>query len=453
VNLAESRGLRIFTLCVLYVAQGIPWGFMATTLPGYLVDQKLDFGFVATTLSFTTLPYSFKWIWGPIIDLVSFERFGRRRPWIIFAQAMMALTIFMMVSLDVATEVKLLAWMVFIHTVFNALQDVAVDALAVEILPEDERGRANGLMYGSKYLGGALGGVGMAKLIAWYNLDTALTVQSLVLVAIMLVPLLVRERPRPTANEPPRAHVIANSAKEIGRGLQQAFSLRSPLVAAALLLIIQISSGMLQATGYKLFIEELHWKFDELAELSGGWGLFVGGMVAASAGVLTDKLGRRRVAAIAACALAAGWVLFASSRGWGWWDSHTYVYVSGMIETSFQAMLSVALITLSMDLSWPKIAGSQFTAYMALLNFSTTIGFLITPRVLGWLGFRGIYLLAAALEVTAAALLLFIDPGETRRKLPFPEGTRPPPYGLFALLALLVFLIVMTGYITMQKLG
>lgn len=453
MNLAESRRLRIFTLCVLYVAQGIPWGFMATTLPGYLVARKLDFAFVTTTLSFTTLPYSFKWVWGPIIDLVGFERFGRRRPWIIFAQAMMALTVFMMVTLDVATEIKLLAWMVFIHTVFNALQDVAVDALAVDILPDDERGKANGLMYGSKYLGGALGGVGMAKLIAWYGLDTALIAQTAVLVAIMLVPLLVRERPRPAANEPPRAHLISNSAKEIGRGLVQAFSLRSPLVAALLLLTIQIASGMLAATGYKLFIEELHWKYDDYAELSGGWALLVGGAVAGTAGALLDRVGRRRVAAVAACSLAAGWILFAASRGWGWWDSHTYVYASSMIQTAFQATLSVALITLSMDLSWPKIAASQFTAYMALLNFSTTLGYLFAAQANTWWTYSGVYLVAAAMQLTGASLLVFIDPTETRRKLPLPDGTRPPRYGLFALLALLVFLIVMTGYITMQKLG
>ena len=38
-------------------------------------------------------------------------------------------------------------------------------------------------------------------------------------------------------------------------------------------------------------------------------------------------------------------------------------------------MLSVALIALCMDLSWPRVGGSQFTAYMALSNFSTTLGY------------------------------------------------------------------------------
>src|SRR5262245_44314239 len=163
MSLAERRWLRLFTLCVLYVAPGIPWGFMSTTLPAYLTSKGLDFTFVTTTLSFTVLPYSFKWIWGPIIDTVTIPRLGRRRPWILFAQLMMALTVLAIVTFDVSSQINLLAWMIFIHTVFNALQDVSVDALAVDILPEHERGHANGLMYGSKYAGGAIGGIVMAS--------------------------------------------------------------------------------------------------------------------------------------------------------------------------------------------------------------------------------------------------------------------------------------------------
>ena len=107
--------------------------------------------------------------------------------------------------------------MILIHTVFNALQDVAVDALAVDLLADNERGRANGLMYASKYFGGMIGGVGMAKLIAYTNLDTALVVQTAILVAIMLVPLLVqgarhaRPPPRATRGSRSRARSVRRS--------------------------------------------------------------------------------------------------------------------------------------------------------------------------------------------------------------------------------------------------
>jgi len=445
VSLADRRSLRIFTLCVLYVAQGIPWGFMATTLPGYLVAHNLDFAIVTTTLSFTTLPYSFKWIWGPIIDRFSIPRFGRRRPWIIFAQAMMGATLAAMLALDVATEIKLLAWMVFIHTVFNALQDVAVDALAVEILPDDERGRANGLMYAAKYAGGALGGVGMAKLIYWYGLDTALLAQVIALFAIMLVPLLVRERAS-TAPAPPRP-----TFRQIARGMQEVFSLRSPLVGALLVLSATFAAGLVAATGYKLFIEHLKWSFSDYSEISGGWGLLVGCLCAANAGWLADKLGRRRVAAGASILLASIWIIFALTESL--WINHTFVYVTALVGEAFLAALSVSLIALAMDLSVPTLGGSQFTLYMALSNFSTTLGYQFAGIANRWWDYKTIYVVAAVIQLAITMLLVPIDPGEARRKVPLPPATRVPRAGLAALVVLLAVLIGMTVYITVQKLG
>ena len=47
MNLAERRWLRLFTLGLLFFAQGIPWGFMAITLLGYLAEH----GATADTLA------------------------------------------------------------------------------------------------------------------------------------------------------------------------------------------------------------------------------------------------------------------------------------------------------------------------------------------------------------------------------------------------------------------
>jgi MFS transporter, PAT family, beta-lactamase induction signal transducer AmpG len=441
VNLAERRGLRLFTLCALYVAQGIPWGFMATTLPAYLTERGLDYGVVTAALSFTYLPYSFKWVWGPIIDLVQIPRFGRRRPWIVFAQAMMALTLIAMVTFDVTTEVKLLTWMIFIHTVFNALQDVAVDALAVGVLDDEERGRANGLMYGCKYGGGLIGGYGMSAVTAHSSLDVALVVQTTILVAIMFLPLILRE---PTSsptdvsrrNAPPEH---SSAARELMSALGQAFSLRSALVATVLMLSMNFANGMLSAIGYSLYITTLKWNGEDYNLLTGGVALAVGGVVAASVGFIVDRLGRRTVAAIASCGLAAGWLAFAALSSH--WDSAALAWASGLWGQACTAMLSVALIALCMDLSWERVGGSQFTAYMALSNFSTVLGQQFSIQAKELWSFQNLYIAAAVIQLAVTPLLLAIDPTELRRKLPLARVNR---VGIAAVLTLLGFLIAMT---------
>ncbi|HSD86822.1 MAG TPA: MFS transporter [Kofleriaceae bacterium] len=436
MSLAERRWLRLFTLCVLYVAQGIPWGFMSTTLPGYLTEKHVDPERIATVLAFTTLPYAFKWVWGPIIDTLQIPRFGRRRPWIILAQAMMALTLIALVTFDLGTEVRLLAWIVFIHTVFNSLQDVSVDAYAVEALEENERGRANGLMYGSKYVGGILGGAGAASLIAWTNLNTAIVVQTAVLGAIMILPLLLEEPAAPVVAKE-RDHGLANA-------LLQAFSLRSTIVAVLLMLGMNFAIGVIGTMGFNLFINKLHWTNAELARLSGGWGFVVGGSCAAATGFLCDHFGRKPVAAVASIALAAGWFTFSSLSQY--WHSHTFVYVAGFYDAAWSAIMSVALITLCMDLSWPRVAGSQFAAYMALSNFSTTLGYQYGAKLNAWLSFRGVYIAMALTQLAITLLLLPIDPKETRTKLPLPSG-RPNTLAIVTLVLLVAFL----GYMTIQK--
>ena len=131
-TLSERPLLRLLTLCILYVAQGIPWGVVTVTLVIYLSAAGLEAGAIGAFTAMATLPWTFKWVWGPLIDRYGIPSMGRRRPWILLAQAGMITTIAMMAFVPSLTaDVVLLGWMVLIHNVFNSLQDVAVDALAV----------------------------------------------------------------------------------------------------------------------------------------------------------------------------------------------------------------------------------------------------------------------------------------------------------------------------------
>ncbi|MBL0215622.1 MAG: MFS transporter [Myxococcales bacterium] len=438
MSLAERRWLRLFTLCTLYVAQGIPWGFTAITIPAYLAHRGLDAGSVGSALAMTTLPYAFKWAWGPIIDTFTLPRFGRRRPWIIFAQLMMALTIISMILIpDLTLDLKILAWMILLHTVFNSLQDVAVDALAVDLLDESERGRANGFMYASKYGGGMIGGGGMSWLIARSSFSAALIVQTVILVAIMLVPLLVRESDRPPEPRPKFMVVV--------RGLVEVFSVRSALVMALLMLTVNFALGVLTANGFVLFTQQLHWSTEKYTSLTGALGLAAGVGGSVVGGLLADLLGRRRLAAIASIAMAAGWLVF--SRMSSSWDSDAFVYPMALYEALCQSILTVTLFALCMDVSWPKIGASQFTAYMAFANFSSTVGYRFASTLNEHLDFASCYAAAAVFQVIVTGWLLAIDPRQTSRELPRAGGAALPERGVIAVLLLAATLAALTVYV------
>ncbi|MBA2542930.1 MAG: MFS transporter [Deltaproteobacteria bacterium] len=429
MSLAERRWLRLFTLCSLYVAQGIPWGFMATTLPAYLKSRGVSDAALASALAMTTLPYTFKWVWGPVMDAFTIPSLGRRRPWIVFSQLMMAVTVIVMVAIpDVTVDLELLAVMILIHTVFNSMQDVATDALAVDLLDEDERGRANGMMYACKYGGAVIGGAGMGRVVAEHGLVSALVVQTVILLAIMMVPLFVRERSGPPTPRPP--------LREIFDGLAQAATIRSTFVVALLVLGLNVALGVLYIAAVGLYVGELEWTQTEYTDLVGGLGLFAGFGGSLLGGFLADIVGRRRLIAIASIGMAIGWLIFAAARPL--WEYEAVIYALAIWETTCTSVMIVSVFALCMEVSWPRVAATQFTSYMALSNLSTTIGYKLGGEALSVFSYTELYFVAGAFQILITSLVIFIDPTEVRRKLPLAPGWKLGPFGILTGVVFLV---------------
>ena len=70
-----------------------------------------------------------------------------------------------------------------------------------------------------------------------------------------------------------------------------------------------------------------------------------------------------------------------------------------------------------MDISWPRVAASQFTAYMAMLNLSTVMGNWLAPGLSEALSTDTLFIVIGAANLSLIALLPLIDLGQTRRVL------------------------------------
>ena len=136
---------------------------------------------------------------------------GRRRLWIVLAQVMMITTLMAALPVNFSTEVKLFTFLILLHNIFGATQDVAIDALAVGVLKEDERGLANGLMFGGAYLGQAIGGAGVLFLSTVIPFQlTYIFVAGCIALVTLLVALPMRE-----PKGPPRPPIVGSKSKAI----------------------------------------------------------------------------------------------------------------------------------------------------------------------------------------------------------------------------------------------
>ncbi|MBP50836.1 MAG: hypothetical protein CMA68_01990 [Euryarchaeota archaeon] len=194
-SLVENQFRRYVSLSILYTAQGLPAGFTSVTFVAFLVSNGASPEEIAALFATIALPWTFKFIWGPVVDAVQVPSYGLRRPWILFAQTGMIVTLGALLFVpDLNASIELVTLMLFVHNLFSSLQDVSVDALAVDVLQPDEVAKANGFMFAAKRGGIIIGGAVVGMLVVDFGIKAAIMVQLPLLALIMCLPLFLRER-------------------------------------------------------------------------------------------------------------------------------------------------------------------------------------------------------------------------------------------------------------------
>jgi|TARA_B110000483_G_scaffold157313_1_gene186715 PAT family beta-lactamase induction signal transducer AmpG len=195
--LAQSKSLRFTTLCLLYVCQGLPIGIFQVALPAWFAAEGLSVSEIGGFIAIVFLPWGFKLLAGPLMDRFAFPPMGRRRPWILLAQ-MGIIGSFLLIAFlspDPKESYYLLAALGFLANFFGAVQDVAVDGMAIDILKENERAEANAYMFGGQVGGISISGAFGSAALVNFGLSTAALIIAFAVFFIMLLPLFLRERP------------------------------------------------------------------------------------------------------------------------------------------------------------------------------------------------------------------------------------------------------------------
>ena len=427
LSLSSSSFLRVLTLCSLYVSQGLPQGFIHYALKNHLADQGFTTADIGNVIAMISLPWAVKFLWGPVVDRFGIASMGKRRPWIIGAQAMTVVALLILATVPgLDSTLRLLGLGILSVNIFTSLQDVCTDSLAVDLVPEKQRGKLNGFMYGCSYLGSFLGGtlIGHFLFMEGGSVQLALVVLSGCVFAIMLLPLFIRERsgekflPWTSGSSQLREdEQHARSAALLFRQIKQAFSRPIALTAALLAVGAQIGNAAINIIASRHFITEVGWDKKDYTYLEsfGTWfglgGAFLGGFVA-------DKLGAKRSAVIAGTLIALTWITF--SRLETYWTEQWLIRTNMYVLHTLLGLFSVSLFTLFMNVSDRRVAASQFTAYMALLNLSTVTGQAIAGPSLP--SVPAVYLAAGIFHLGVMAfVILAIKPPQNSPELPPPS--------------------------------
>ena len=538
--LTENKTRRVVTLCLMYFAQGLPWGFASVTFAAYLTANGTSVEEIAILFATVALPWTFKWIWGPVVDALFIERYGPRRQWVLFAQTGMALTLGSLIFVDDLNEkIELVTRVLFIHNIFASLQDVATDALAVEILQPDEVAKVNGFMFAAKRGGIMVGGAGLGVLISLISISGVIATQLALLLLIALIPLTLIEKPGvqlfpwskvdaiiidsdslengessvdDDSDTPWVVESEFNIAKNVGYSVSEqripitafftiiglivwvigfaidvftidwsagadvrkitnpisyislsvaflaflfryimdylgneetqlpevpnpfsvltegtkntvartsfylvkAFSVRSAFIMIGLCLLADLYV-FVAPIAFDIFINGAGWSVEKYSGVVGGVVVFAAMIAQIIGGFLGDRYGTRRIAMVFFLLLAFANATLAFLEPV--WTNDTLMTIYLIVQAFIGAIAWICIISLTMRLTWSKVGGTQFTAYMSLFNLSGVLAFSFTGRLLEIFDYSSAIYLGAVLTMLSVVMLIFIDEDETDRVL------------------------------------
>ena len=389
-TLSASRSLRAFVFFGLYVVQGIPSGFALTAVVNYLAARRIDPLVIAAFAARIGIPWSIQFVWGPLIDRFQGSPMGRRKPWVLGSQFAAFLASLGVITIgDPATEVTALSVAFLIHGLFASIQDASVDAMAITIIPVAERGQVNACMRGGIMLGTGVGAAVWANLIQPHGFTAAAVAQSSVLLTMTLITAFVRERPGDAlvpwgrssrvADPSPTGPAEATTSPSLRRVFGDLFGgLLEPRSLLIFVLVVLVYTGgaiFIQAYPRHL-IRVLGWTDTESSDYQGTGGTVVGLITTLIAFLCADRVGPRRLMVVM-MVLIGGFLVGFNLIGARW--SLPGVAASGLVLWyAFDPGFSVACMPVLMGLCRQGVEGSQFTAYMAMVNLAGAGGALLS---------------------------------------------------------------------------
>jgi len=378
--LSENSLLRYLAFSALYFAQGIPEGILWFGLPAWMAMAGISPATIGAYVAVIGIPWSFKILAAPLMDRFTYLPMGRRRPWILFGQfGLMASFLSMAFIPDPMNNLNLLMTLGFIVSLCGVFQDIAVDGMAIDIVPTNQQARANGLMWGSKTLGISASVAAGTYIYNTHGFFYAISLFSLAVLFIMLVPLLLRERQGEKIM--PWTEGIASeisgklqldSWAAIFNSLYRVIVLPISIVMGIAAFSYSVGRGLIQTLLPVFTVQELGWTDGHFSDIFAATNLISGLLGMFVAGALIDFFGKIRMLTIYMFCLIGLILLMVLLKNY--WQNELYTIGFFVFYFILDTFILIAIFATAMQLCWKRISATQFTLYMAVSNVGLSVG-------------------------------------------------------------------------------
>ena len=397
-------------ICVLTgLASGMPLYLLIQLIPAWLRSSDVslvDIGLIALV----TLPYSWKFLWAPLIDRLRLP-LGRRRGWMLVTQAGLIVSIGSLGYIDPLNQTALVAVFASLIAFLSATQDVAIDAFRREILSDEELGLGNAIHVQAYRIASLVPGslsLILADHLPWvwvFWITAAFMSVGLVLSLSVSEP----EDLSPPANNL-RERVITPFSEyfqRVGWG--------TGLLAMLFMVTYKLGDNMATALATPFYLD-LGFSMTEIgviAKHAALWPAMAGGLLG---GLLMLRLGINRALWI------FGVVQMASILGFAWLAATGYSLWLLAVVIGFE-YLGVGLGTAAFTAfiareSSRAFAATQFALFTALAALPRSLASSLTGFIVEDTGWVAFFLLCTLLAVPGMVVLIWVAPWSRGAELP-----------------------------------
>ena len=431
-------------LCLGF-SSGLPFYLIYQTLTAWLRQE----GVVRSTigmLAWVGLIFTLKFAWSPAVDRLSLPLLtrwlGRRRSWLLVAQAGIVLGLFNLSTSHPAQGVLHVALGALLLAFCAATQDIALDAWRIESAPDEQQGAmaaAYQLGYRVALIAGSAGALGIAAVTGWHAAYA--TMAALGGVGI-LTTLLVRE-PEPRAGHGSLRHEerVQQWLERNGHLPQSLRSAGAAFIGAVVCPLTDFFGRFHWSTGLLLllfigcyrmaeftvgpmanpFYIDHGYTLGQIATVVKTVGLVVSLFGVVLAGAVIARLGIVRAMALGAVLMVVanlGFMSLALTRGPTLWGLGV---VNGLDNLTY-ALAGTALIAFLSGLTSTRYTATQYALFSSFYAIPGKLLEGLSGFVVDALGYPGFFLYTAALALPALLLLWVLSrPG--RAALPQGAGS------------------------------
>jgi PAT family beta-lactamase induction signal transducer AmpG len=394
---------RRMLICVFTgFTSGLPLYILIQLVPAWLRTEGVGLAEIGF-FTLIGLPYTWKFLWSPVMDRYTLPFLGRRRGWMLVTQLALMASIAAIGFLQPEFSIVLIAYLAAAIAFFSASQDIVLDAYRRELLADNELGLGNAIHVQAYRLAGLVPGslaLILADMMPWHSVF--IVVAAFMLIGIVMVLCIDEPERDPQAPRTIKEAVLEPFREFLGR---QGFG--AAMFVLAFLFFYKLGDNMATALQTPFFIDVgfTLTQIGVVAKFASLIAVIVGGLVG---GLIMIVLTINRalwlfgvVQIVSILGFAALAIVGPNLWMLGFAVAFEYLGVG----------LGTAALTAFIAKSTNKaFAATQFALFTALASTPRTLAGATTGVIVEHVGWANFFMICVALAVPGMLLLLKVAP-------------------------------------------